>query len=90
MYVSNQPQLGFWKEAIDAVTKVAKQRKQRIAERAAEKERAQAMKADKADKAAGAVSTAGFGSSVSPLMLAGAAVVIGAVLWFRGRGRRRR
>ncbi len=88
MYVSGQPQLGFWKEALAAASKLVKQRKASIQTRAQEREAARQMKAQ-----AKSVSpaTAALGG-MNPMLVAGG-VGLGIWLLFKvvggGRGRRR-
>jgi len=84
VYVNGQPELGFWKEAIKAVTTQVKARKQAI--KAREKRKADERAAKLQAKTPASPLTAGFGG-VSPWMLGAGAAALGAFLLLRRRRR---
>ena len=84
MYVNQQPDLGFWKEAIKAVTTKVKARKQAIKERERSKAEQRALKQQA--KMTSPL-TAGIGG-MSPMMLLGlGAAGVAAFLILRRRRR---
>ena len=84
MYVNQQPDLGFWKEAIKAVTTKVKARKQAIKERERSKAEERALKQQA--KMTSPL-TAGIGG-MSPMMLLGlGAAGVAAFLILRRRRR---